>query len=331
MDVLVFSHEQDVDGIFSAAILKAAFPNCEIVLTNYGLEKMNAVAGKITSFVHEKPPGMVIIADVGVNEESYGPVLGALRLAHEKGWKNVWVDHHLWPEKPLQEISSVCEMVLFAEVQGEPKKCAAELCADRFAPQSELAKKLGAIAHRTDFPDSTRFPIPPLTALISYYLGFPELAGRLHSVILNSVVKGVLWNMAMQDDIIEASRLIDESLARSIEGMTVKEFAPDIKVAIAKSDAFVSRSMLLGRIMDDHDVDIAIAFTDDGKVSIRRKDNGREEGFNCSKIAQEFKEGGGHEGAAGGFLNSRPEETGDAAAITEIAAALESYFAKKPT
>jgi oligoribonuclease NrnB/cAMP/cGMP phosphodiesterase (DHH superfamily) len=331
LDVLVFSHEQDVDGIFSAAILKIAFQNCETVLTNYGIEKMNAVADKIASFVDEKPAGTVIIADVGVNEESYGPVLEALRVAHEKGWKNVWVDHHVWPEKPLQEISSVCEMVLFAEVEGEVKKCAAELCAGRFAPESELAKKLAAIAHRTDFPDSSRFPIPPLTALISYYLGFPELVGRLHSVILESVVQGVLWNMEMQDDIIEASRLIDESLARSIEGMTVKEFAPDIKVAIAKSDAFVSRSMLLGRIMDDYDIDIAIAFTGDGKVSIRRKDNGRQEIFSCSKIAQEFREGGGHEGAAGGFLNSRPEEAGDAAAITEIATALKSYFAKKST
>jgi oligoribonuclease NrnB/cAMP/cGMP phosphodiesterase (DHH superfamily) len=331
LDVLVFSHEQDVDGIFSAAILKAAFPDCHIVLTNYGIEKMNAVAEKITSFVNEKPPGMVIIADVGVNEESYAPVLGALRRAHEKGWKNVWVDHHIWPEKPLQEISSVCEMVLFAEAQGEQKKCTAELCAEKFAPTSELAKKLAAIAHRTDFPDSPRFPMPPLTALISYYLGFPELAGRLHSVILESVVRGVLWDMKMQDDIIEASRLIDESLARSIEGMTVKEFAPDIKVAIARSDAFVSRSMLLGRIMDDHDVDIAIAFTGDGKVSIRRKDLGREEKFDCSKIAQEFQEGGGHEGAAGGFLNSRPEEAGDAAAVSEITSALESYFAKRAT
>jgi hypothetical protein len=113
--------------------------------------------------------------------------------------------------------------------------------------------------------------------------------------------------------------------------MTVKEFAPDIKVAIAKSDAFVSRSMLLGRIMDDYDIDIAIAFTGDGKVSIRRKDNGRQESFSCSKIAQEFREGGGHEGAAGGFLNSRPEDEGDAAAITEIATALKSYFAKKST
>jgi nanoRNase/pAp phosphatase (c-di-AMP/oligoRNAs hydrolase) len=116
--------------------------------------------------------------------------------------------------------------------------------------------------------------------------------------------------------------------------MTIKEFSLDghqqqtARVAIAKSDTFVSRSMLLGKIMDDSDVDIAIAFTDDGKVSIRKK-NDVENSFNCSEIAQEFREGGGHEGAAGGFLNTRPQDSGDGAAVDEIVSALKSYFAKK--
>ena len=49
--VLIFSHEQDVDGLFSAAILKIAFPQSEVVLTNYGLEKMMEIATKIKSKV----------------------------------------------------------------------------------------------------------------------------------------------------------------------------------------------------------------------------------------------------------------------------------------
>lgn len=50
--------------------------------------------------------------------------------------------------------------------------CTTELGIERFAlSNNPNAKILGAIAHRTDFPDSTKFPIPPLTGLISYYLG----------------------------------------------------------------------------------------------------------------------------------------------------------------
>jgi oligoribonuclease NrnB/cAMP/cGMP phosphodiesterase (DHH superfamily) len=335
--VLVFSHEQDVDGLFSAAILKIAFPDCEVMLTNYGLEKMQAVASKIESFMQDnKAPGTIIIADIGVNEESYSPVLLALQRAKEKGWKNIWVDHHIWLQEPRDKLAQVCEMVISSEEAEEMKKCTAELCTEKFAPDSRLARQLASIAHRTDFPDSVRFPIPPLTALISYYLGFPELTCRLH-LIVESVARGVLWNAEMQDDIIEASRLIDESLVRSVGNMTIKEFSLDgyhqqqpARVAIAKSDTFVSRSMLLGKIMDDSDVDIAIAFTDDGKVSIRKK-NDVENSFNCSEIAQEFREGGGHEGAAGGFLNRRPQDSSDGTAVDEIVSALESYFAKKKT
>jgi len=225
--VLVFSHEQDVDGLFSAAILKIAFPDCEFMLTNYGLEKMQAVASKIESFMQDnKAPGTIIIADIGVNEESYSPVLLALQRAKEKGWKNIWVDHHIWLQEPRDKLAQVCEMVISSEEAEEMKKCTAELCTEKFAPDSRLARQLASIAHRTDFPDSVRFPIPPLTALISYYLGFPELTCRLH-LIVESVARGVLWNAEMQDDIIEASRLIDESLVRSVGNMTIKEFSLD--------------------------------------------------------------------------------------------------------
>lgn len=385
--VLVFSHEQDVDGLLSAAVLKIAFPGAEIVLTNYGLDRMLAVREKIMEALASAAgvpaaslanndkgfDNMIILADIGVNEESYSPVLEALRHSKQAGWKNVWIDHHLWPEGPRERLSQVCEMVIFApSITGTTsKKCAAELCADRFAPSSLLARQLAAIAHRTDFPDSAKFPIPPLTALISYYLGFQDKTRRLYSVILENVVRGVLWNTEMQDDIIEASRLIDESMARSMQGMVVREFAPGygdgdygkkaaeggrplpvIKVAIARSDPFVSRSMLLGRIMDDIGADIAIAFTEDGKVSIRRKensgnsshssnDNNNDDGganrkvkLSCSEIAQQLKEGGGHEGAAGGFLRSVPDDfadkqAGDRAAVEEIVSTLQAYFEKQ--
>jgi oligoribonuclease NrnB/cAMP/cGMP phosphodiesterase (DHH superfamily) len=192
---LVFSHEQDVDGIFSAAILKIAFPQCEVILTNYGLEKMTDVAETIKSRV-PLGAGTVIVADVGVNEESYMPVFEALQYSKEKRWNNIWLDHHIWLERPRQEIEKVCELVLFTEKDGT-KKCAAELCFERFVPGNKLASQLAAIAHRTDFPDSAKFPIPPLTALISYYLGFSELRERLLTVILENVVKGILWERRM--------------------------------------------------------------------------------------------------------------------------------------
>jgi hypothetical protein len=67
----------------------------------------------------------------------------------------------------------------------------------------------------------------------------------------------------------------NESVANAIKEVKVIEFVNNgiipIKVAIAKSDVFVNRSMFLGKIMDHSNVDLAIAFTIDGKVRIRSR------------------------------------------------------------
>jgi hypothetical protein len=98
-------------------------------------------------------------------------------------------------------------------------------------------------------------------SLIADYLGKKELNHKLYSVILDNVVRGILWNIEMQEDMIEASQLIDESIVRSVKSMVIRKFDPNrpdtvqkernIRVAIAKADSFVSRSILLGKIIDE--------------------------------------------------------------------------------
>jgi hypothetical protein len=108
----------------------------------------------------------------------------------------------------------------------------------------------------------------------------------------------------MQEDMIEASQLIDESVVRSIKSIVIREFdlnRPDtiqkerkIRIAIAKADSFVSRSILLGKIIDESEIDLAIAYTHEGKLSMRRRHHLPENGLqiDCSKIASSFREGG---------------------------------------
>ncbi len=341
---MVFSHEQDVDGLFSAAVLKMVYPQSEVILTNYGLEKMLAVKDKILSFVDSFGSGTIILSDIGINHESYLPVFKALTISKRKGFSNIWIDHHVWPREMEEIFSPICEMVLYSEKgigNSERKKCATELCIERFAPTSAYAKTLGSIAHRTDFPDSARFPLPPLTGLISYYLGKKELNYKLYSMILDNVCRGILWNTEMQDDMIEASRLIDESISRSINSMVIKEFnfkhptlvekeSSSVKVAIAKADSFVSRSLLLGKVIDDNEIDLAIAYTSEGKLSLRRGHDVAEEDtqIDCSAIASAFREGGGHPGAAGGFLRGDIDQNGGTSALNEIELTIKNHFEK---
>ncbi|MFL6522288.1 MAG: hypothetical protein ACJ71B_02285 [Nitrososphaera sp.] len=330
---LIFSHEQDVDGLFSAAVLRMVYPGSQVVLTNYGFQNMLAVKDKILSFTQSFDSGTIIISDIGVNYQSYLPIYEALSTSKQRGFSNIWIDHHVWPKGLEEKISPVCEFVLYSEDKmrvNESKKCATELCIERFDPASPHAKTLGCIAHRTDFPDSARFPLPPLTGLISYYLGNKELKYKLYSVILENACQGILWNTEMQEDMIQASRRIDESIVRSINSAVIKEFefkplgrdeqVTKTNVAIVKADSFVSRSLLLGKIIDDIEVDLAIAYTSDGKLSLRTRQGISEKGIqiDCSKLAAAFREGGGHLCAAGGFLRTDVEQSGEEAALTEI-------------
>src|SRR5215216_353019 len=95
---LIFSHEQDVDGLFSAAVLKMVYPQSEVILTNYGFQNMMAVKNKILSFTQSHNLGTIIISDIGINYESYLPVYEALSTSKQRGFSNIWIDHHVWPE-----------------------------------------------------------------------------------------------------------------------------------------------------------------------------------------------------------------------------------------
>jgi oligoribonuclease NrnB/cAMP/cGMP phosphodiesterase (DHH superfamily) len=95
---LIFSHKQDVDGLFSAAVLRIVYPQSEVILTNYGVQNMLAVKNKILSFTQSRNSGTIIIADIGINYESYPPLYEALSASKQSGFSNIWIDHHVWPE-----------------------------------------------------------------------------------------------------------------------------------------------------------------------------------------------------------------------------------------
>lgn len=159
-NVLVFSHEQDVDGLFSAAVLKLVYPHSEVILTNYGFENMLAVKDKILSFTQSSNSGIIIISDIGINHESYLPVFEALSISKRKGFSNIWIDHHVWPEEMEEIFSPICEMVLYSENgigSNEPKKCATELCNERFAPTSIMQRLLDLLHIGRTFPTPPAF------------------------------------------------------------------------------------------------------------------------------------------------------------------------------
>ena len=69
--ILSITHEQDVDGLFCGAILKNAFPDTLVFLTNYGYENMLTVADIIKfNVARSSKSGTIVFSDLAVNSHT---------------------------------------------------------------------------------------------------------------------------------------------------------------------------------------------------------------------------------------------------------------------
>ena len=66
--IFSITHEQDVDGLFCGAILKNAFRNTLVFLTNHGHQNMKKVADVLAiNVTRSKKPGVIIFSDLSIN------------------------------------------------------------------------------------------------------------------------------------------------------------------------------------------------------------------------------------------------------------------------
>ncbi len=71
MNVIIFSHESDLDGLYSAAIGLMRYPQAMTVFLGYGAENFSKLGNFIYSAARYSPSecGQIVIADLGLNDE----------------------------------------------------------------------------------------------------------------------------------------------------------------------------------------------------------------------------------------------------------------------
>ena len=75
--IFSITHEQDVDGLFCGAILKNAFRNTLVFLTNHRYRNMKKAADLLERNVAQsRRPGTVVISDLSLNSKAEAEVLG---------------------------------------------------------------------------------------------------------------------------------------------------------------------------------------------------------------------------------------------------------------
>src|SRR5918912_759832 len=240
MKVIIFSHESDLDGLYSAAIGLMRYPQAMTVFLGYGAENFNKLGNFIYSATRysssSSESGQIVIADLGLNDELIETCKKSFSGAVLKGWRIMWVDHHPWSEHAIEAIRPFVEIVL--DVSG--RKCAADLMYETLLPGNTLAAKLASMAHTMDFFTRDQY-LTPISELIRYYQTFPDFYSRLSGLARKSA-RGILWDVEMQDDYNNYERLRDKAKAEAFASMQVRQ-SGKFKVAYIQSSPYLQSSL----------------------------------------------------------------------------------------
>jgi uncharacterized protein len=321
MKVMIFSHESDLDGLYSAAIGLMRYPQAMTVFLGYGIDNFN----KLGNFIHsatrypsssKEVGGKIIIADLGLNDELIETCRKIFSDASSNAWKIMWVDHHPWSDRAIEAVKPFVEIVLDAS----GRKCAAELMYETMLPGNKVAEKLASMAHTMDFFTNNQY-LTPISELIRYYQTFPDFYYRISDLASKSS-KGILWDIVMQNDYNDYVRLREEAKEQVFASMQIRE-AGRFKVAYIQSSPYLQNSLFSQEVFSKTNTDLVMLYSTKGKVSIRRNNDA----ISCRSIAANLPEGGGHDYAAGATFKSDPSDT--AAVISELQVAVTKELATK--
>lgn len=309
--VIIFSHESDLDGLYSAAIGLMRYPQAMTVFLGYGAENFSKLGNFIYSAARYSPSecGQIVIADLGLNDELIETCRKVFSDAVLKGWKIMWVDHHPWSQQAIEAVKPFVEIVLDAS----GRKCAADLMYETLLPGNILAAKLASMAHTMDFFTKDQY-LTPISELIRYYQTFPDFYYRLSNLAEKSA-KGILWDVEMQSDYNSYVRLRDEAKAQVFASLQIRQVGR-FKVAYVQSSPYLQNSLFSEEVFANTNADLVMFYSTKGKVSIRRNNDL----ISCRSIAANLSEGGGHDYASGATFKSDPSDT--AAVVLELEAAV---------
>lgn len=319
MKVIIFSHESDLDGLYSSAIGLMRYPQAMTVFLGYGAENFNKLSNFVysaTRYPSSSESGQIIIADLGLNDELIETCRKTFSDAVLKGWKIMWVDHHPWSQQAIDAVMPFVQIVL--DVSG--RKCAADLMYETLLPGNTLAARLASMAHTMDFFTKDQY-LTPISELIRYYQTFPDFYYRLSDLAVKSA-RGILWDVEMQNDYNNYVRLRDEAKAQVFASIQIRQ-AGRFKVVYAQSSPYLQSSLFSEEVFARTNADVMMLYSTKGKVSIRRNN----EAISCRSIAANLSDGGGHDYAAGATFKSDPSDT--PAVISELEAAVAKALANK--
>ena len=317
--LLSISHDKDVDGLTSAAIVRryALSRNLEfdVLLADYGDFE------DVFSSVSLRKDTLIVITDLGMDDASLDFIITSLKRAISQGCRVVWLDHHQWSKKSIAAIQSLDNKPV---LRINHEYCAAEIAYKSLMAKDDVSAELATIAHDTDFNLREIEFAGALTDALSV-LRFNAMDRKED---LTEVLKPLLFKLS--DDGVaglwdkETSRFKDDQLNQRVKHYR-KEKAKKMRKALsAHCDEVIQDRLVrivelphgvtttdLGTFLSDESnlqidentvlqvADLIITLSQGGMLGFRRgKDT-----VLCNLVAKHFN-GGGHPYAAGGEYGS---------------------------
>jgi oligoribonuclease NrnB/cAMP/cGMP phosphodiesterase (DHH superfamily) len=312
--VLSISHDKDVDGLNSAAIVlryaESKRLKHDVMLTDYG--SFEQVFSKVSKYRNT----LIIVTDLGMDDNVLDVIVTSLSRAISQGSRVVWLDHHQWSEKAVKAILGLPNKPV---LKVNHEFCGAEIAHKVLMPRDKISEQLAIIAHDTDFNLREMKAAGALTDALSV-IRFGALDRRedLTSAILpllTDIAKGGIegvWNEASE-------RLKDELLWKRVENYRKERFKKMKRALAGHCDQEIHGRLVrivempsgvtttdLGTFLavpENLEVDgtrlpvadLLITLSPGGMLGFRRGS----ESVLCNTAASSFS-GGGHPYAAGG-------------------------------
>jgi single-stranded-DNA-specific exonuclease len=314
--VVCFSHREDVDGLSSAALIKAAFKAKSVILVDYSnlISNLQKLIESLTlSSSSERLFDRVFICDLGLNKKNEKNFIDLLGKLISKGCKVTYIDHH-----DLNKEVAVALKRLGVVLVHSLEECTSILVYNKYKRKFKAhAAFFAAAGALTDYMENR----PVASTIVSRFdrqflmlqstaLSYMIAANQQNDEFLNQIVD-TLSEMKYPHEI-EGGFSIAEKYAKKVSE-AVKSIEQSIirmeNLAYAKSTVELSASVIVNFVLGASEKPVAIVYKlrediNSFVISIRgSKDCKVHLGRLVNHIATEVGgSGGGHEKASGAVI-----------------------------
>ena len=182
--IVSLTHEHDLDGLGSQAIIKRYFDlNNKHESKNLTLLYAQYIdfSDKIKFILNiDELPKELIISDIGFNE-GFLEIFPLIKKAFTLGCRISWFDHHIVDPIVKEKIKLMTSIYV-----NDEKKCAAEIVQNYLLPDDEIAIYIAKLARDSDFKTKKFQLAKNLQSIIGYNRGEEKFEERRHIVDLLS-------------------------------------------------------------------------------------------------------------------------------------------------